>query len=88
MTLTNKVAEQIAARYGRLALNCHGGHAPLEAALAEVIRRQGGLFAVLTEDARRDLILTLGDNRRARNDFSARRRSASVPALALARAAE
>ncbi len=65
MNLTPEIAERIAAGYGKIALNCHGNHNRVEAALEEVIRRHGGLFAVLTDDARRDLILTLGKDRRS-----------------------
>lgn len=61
MNLTPQLADQIAKRYDRDSL---------DRALAEVIRRQGGLCAALNENARRDLILTLGDNLRSRNAWN------------------
>ena len=75
MNISAETADKIAASYGRVSLNCHGRHNPVEAALAEVIRRQGGLCAALNEDARRDLILTLGDHRREREHFNIRSRA-------------
>lgn len=63
MNLTPKLADKIAKRYD--VDRDWTGKTHLDKALAEVIRRQGGLCAALSEDARRDLILTLGDNRRA-----------------------
>jgi hypothetical protein len=55
MKLTPKTAQTIADAYG---------HNEIEYALEEVSRRQGGICAALNEDARRDLILTLGRSRR------------------------
>lgn len=75
MNLTPDTAERIAAGYGKIALNCHVNHNPVEAALNEVIRRHGGLFEVLNEEARRDLILRLGANRRAAERANARSRA-------------
>lgn len=65
MNLTPKLADKLAQQYDRDDLN---------RALADVIRRQGGLCAALNDDARRDLILTLGDNRRSRNAWNFWRR--------------
>ncbi len=89
MNLTPETAERIAAGYGKLYLNCGGNHNFLEAALAEVMRRHGGLFAVLTDEARRDLILTLGKDRRAthrRNVQNRARYAAERAAFAAAQA--
>jgi hypothetical protein len=70
MNLSPKLADQIAKRYDES--KDWTGASPLDRALAEVIRRHGGLCAALNEDARRDLILTLGDRRRATNSVRAR----------------
>ena len=72
MKLTPKLAEQIAARYEA---KDWSGKTPVDRALLEVLCRQGGLFAVLNDDARRDLILTLGDNHRNSNATAARQRA-------------
>ena len=84
MNLTPKLARRIADRYE--GSRDWTGKSEIERALDEVSRRHGGLFSVLTEDARRDLILTLGDNRRAANAYTARQRgkreTAQIPAAA------
>lgn len=56
MRLTAETADRIAEAYGSQ---------EVERALFEVMRRSGGLLEVLTPGARHDLILTLGERRRA-----------------------
>ena len=70
MNLTPKLARRIADRYE--GSRDWTGKSEIERALDEVSRRHGGLFSVLTEDARRDLI-RLTPTPRA-NAASARRR--------------
>ena len=68
MNLTPKLAQAIVDRYtGARTSACES---EFDRALASVIRRNGGICGVLTEDARRDLIMTLGDNRRAANAYA------------------
>jgi hypothetical protein len=67
MKLTPKLAQAIADRYA--AAHASACESEFDRALASVIRRNGGVCGVLTEDARRDLIMTLGDNRRAANAY-------------------
>ena len=78
MRITHTTFDKIAASYN--VTKDWTGKSELDKALAEVIRRHGGLFVALTEDARRDLILTLGDNRRAHHAYSVRQRMRSIAA--------
>jgi len=72
MNLSTKTADKIANRYATAYAGI--GSSDLDRALDAVIRRAGGLCAALNEGARRDLILTLGDNRRANERYNARSR--------------
>ena len=65
MNLSPKLAAKIAARYsGSIGVY---GYSQREIAFREAIQRQGGIFAALSDDARRDFILTLGEKRRKHN---------------------
>ena len=63
MNLTPTLADKIAKRYNR---EVHwNGRTDLGEAFREMIRRDG--LAILTDDARRELILMLGETRRSGN---------------------
>ena len=73
MNVSKKTADKVAARYS---------DRQIEDALGSLRRRRGGLFGILTEDARRELLLTLGDNHRATQAHNARERARSALRMA------
>jgi len=86
MNLTPQLADKIAKRYDRE--RDYTGKTHFEKTVLAMIERYG--LKILTDEARRETILTLGERRRIRNEFSARinRRNAALRAATETIAAE